>query len=99
MTEFAFTVFHGFLVSRDNAVSIATGYGIDGGVRVRFPIGARIFSFPRRPDQFWGPPSLLSNGYPRVLSPGREADHSLPTSTEVRNTGIYTSTPPYVFMV
>jgi hypothetical protein len=30
--------------------------------------------------------------------PGREADHSHPTSVEVKNTWIYTSTPPYVFM-
>jgi hypothetical protein len=35
----------------------------DRGVGVRVPIGSRIFSSPRRPDRFWGPPSLLSNGY------------------------------------
>jgi hypothetical protein len=29
---------------------------------------------------------------------GREADHSLPTSAEVKKTWVYTSTPPYVFM-
>jgi hypothetical protein len=29
---------------------------------------------------------------------GREADHSLPTSAEVKKMWIYTSTPPYVFM-
>jgi hypothetical protein len=29
---------------------------------------------------------------------GAEADHSPPTSAEVKNTWIYTSTPPYVFM-
>jgi hypothetical protein len=28
----------------------------------------------------------------------READHSTPTSAEVKKTWIYTSTPPYVFM-
>jgi hypothetical protein len=32
------------------------------------------------------------------LPPGREADHSLPTSAEVKNTWIYTSTPQYAFM-
>jgi hypothetical protein len=39
-----------------------------------------------------------------VLSPGvmrqeRETDHSPPTSAEVKKMWIYTSTPPYVFMV
>jgi hypothetical protein len=30
--------------SRDSAVDIATGYGLDGrGVRVRVPVGARFF--------------------------------------------------------
>jgi hypothetical protein len=51
-------------VSRDRAVGIATGHGLDGrGVGVWFPVGAQLFSSPRRPDQFWGPPSLLANGY------------------------------------
>jgi hypothetical protein len=30
--------------------------------------------------------------------PGREADYCFPTSVEVKNTWIYTSTPPYVFI-
>jgi hypothetical protein len=30
--------------------------------------------------------------------PGREADHSPPTSAEVKKTWVYTSTPPYAFM-
>jgi hypothetical protein len=29
---------------------------------------------------------------------GDEADHSPPTSAEVKKTWMYTSTPPYVFM-
>jgi hypothetical protein len=57
---------------------MATGYGLaDGGVGVRVPVGSRIFSSPHRPDRLWGPPDLLFNGYP-----GREADHSPPTSAE-----------------
>jgi hypothetical protein len=35
---------------------------------------------------------------PRVKRQGREADHSLPTSAEVKKMWIYTSTPPYAFM-
>jgi hypothetical protein len=52
--------------------------------------GWGIFSPPPCPERLWGPPSLLSNGYQGVLSlgvkrPGREADHSPPSSAEVRN--------------
>jgi hypothetical protein len=49
-------------------------------------------------DLLWVPPSLLSKGVPVVKSPGREADHSPPTSAEVKKMWIYTTTPPYVFM-
>jgi hypothetical protein len=41
-----------------------TGYGWNvWRVSVRLPVGARFFSFPRRPGRFLGSPSLLSNGY------------------------------------
>jgi hypothetical protein len=36
--------------------------------------------------------------FPGVNRPGREADHSPPTSAEVKEMWIYTSTPPYAFM-
>jgi hypothetical protein len=49
--------------SRDSAVGIASGYGLDDQeVGVRVPVGSRIFS-PRRPDRLWGPPRLLANVY------------------------------------
>jgi hypothetical protein len=35
---------------------------------------------------------------PGLKRQGREADHSPPTSAEVKKMWIYTSTPPYVFM-
>jgi hypothetical protein len=87
-------------MSRDSVVSIATGYGMDDrGIGFRVPVGSRIFSFPRRPDQLWGPPNLLFNGFrglfPWDITQGREADHSPPASTEVKKMWIYTSTPPY----
>jgi hypothetical protein len=93
------------LYSVDTIVSIATGYGLDNrGVGVWVPVGPRIFSSPRHPDQLSGPPNLLSNGYqgcsPRgVKQQGREADHSPPTNAKVKKMWIYTSTPPYAFMV
>jgi hypothetical protein len=43
-------------------------------------------------------PMATGDYFPRCKSgPEREADHSPPASTEVNNTWIYTSTPPYVF--
>jgi hypothetical protein len=73
----------------------------EAGVRVS--IGARFLSSSRRPDRLWGPPSLLPNGYGMRSfaggkAAGREADHSPPTSAEVKNTWIYAATPPYTFM-
>jgi hypothetical protein len=59
--------------SRDSAVGIATGYGLDnGGVGIQVPVGSRIFSSSSCPDRLWGPPNLLSNGY-QVLFPGGKA--------------------------
>jgi hypothetical protein len=34
-----------------------------------------------------------------IKRPGRESDHSLQSSAEVKNAWSYTSTPPYVFLV
>jgi hypothetical protein len=54
--------------SRDRAVSIATGYGLDNrGVGVQVLVGSRIFSSPCRPDQLWGAPNLLPNGYQGIF--------------------------------
>jgi hypothetical protein len=76
--------------NRDSSVDIATGYGLDGPDSI--PGSARFFPSPERPDRLWGLPSLLSNGYrglfpPEVKRQGREADHSLPSSAEVKKVG------------
>jgi hypothetical protein len=86
-------IFQIFGRSRDSAVGIATGYGLeDQEVGVRVPVGSRIFSSPRRPVRLWGPPSLLSNGYRGVSRgvkrQGRETDHSPPTIV-----GLYIHSP------
>jgi hypothetical protein len=94
-----------YIGSRDSTVSIVTGYRLDDrGGRVQVLVGSRIFSSPNHPDWFWGPPSLLSMWVLGALTPGvkrpeREADHSPPTSAEVKKTWIYTSAQPYIFMV
>jgi hypothetical protein len=80
-------------------VHFDVGAGIAPVDRFRVPVGSRIFSSPRRlgPAQplIQRVPGALS---PRVKRPEHEADHSPPTSAEVKKTWIYTSTPPYVFM-
>jgi hypothetical protein len=55
--------------------------------------GWKFFSSPLRPDRLWGPPTLLPNRY-WVLTPGRKADNSPPSSDEVKNAWRYASTPP-----
>jgi hypothetical protein len=61
--------------SRDSAVGIATGPGLDDhGIRVRVLVGGKIFSSPRCPDQFWGPPSLLSDWYWGLFPRGKAAE-------------------------
>jgi len=64
-------------------------------VQDRIPVGTR---FSACPDQPWGPPNLLYNGY-RVfpggkVRPGRAADHSPPSSAVVTEQLSYTSTHP-----
>jgi hypothetical protein len=49
---------------------------------------------PTQPPIQWVS-GVLSLG---VKRPGREADHSLPSSAEVRNAWSYTYTPQYAFM-
>jgi hypothetical protein len=76
----------------DIVVGIATGYRPhDQGVGVRAPVGVRIFTSPGHPDEFWGPPNLLSTGVKRSE---READYSSPASAEVKEMWICPSTPP-----
>jgi hypothetical protein len=90
-------------MSHGSTVGTATVYRLgDRAVGVRIPEGSRDFTSLYRQDQRWGTPSLLSIEYlgffNGVKHPRREADHSTPTSAEIKKTWIYTSTPSYVFM-
>jgi hypothetical protein len=49
---------------------------------------------PTQPPIQWAPGALFLE----VKWPGRKADHSPPSSAEVKNARSYTSTPQYVFM-
>jgi hypothetical protein len=88
--------------SRDSSVGIALGYRLDDrGSRVRLPAGrgVGIFLFTTVSRMALGPTQpriqwirgALSLG---VKRPGREADHSPPSSAEVKNAWNYTSNPP-----
>jgi hypothetical protein len=75
------------------------GYGLhDWGSRVRFPERAGNFLLttasrtvlrPTQPPIQWAPGALASG----VKRPGREANHSPPSSAEVKNAWNYASTP------
>jgi hypothetical protein len=78
--------------------SIALGYGLDDrgfdsrqGLEIFLFITAvsRLSLGPTHPPIQWVP-GALSMG---VKRPGREADHSSPSSAEVKNAWSYTSTP------
>jgi hypothetical protein len=71
--QYCFNIVSPMLVSRDSAVGIATGYGLDDwAVGVRVPVGSRMLTSPCCPDRLWGPPNLLYNGY-RGFFPGGKA--------------------------
>jgi hypothetical protein len=90
--------------SRDSAVDIATGYGLDDrGVRIPSPIKVTEFSFSTSSRPALGSTQPPIQWVPGALSPGvrrpdREADHSHPTSDKVKKTWIYTSTSQYAFV-
>jgi hypothetical protein len=83
--------------SRDSVVGIATSYGLDGCGSI--PGGSKKFFFtsialrpalvPTQTHILWVPGALS----PGVKRPGREVDHSPPTSAKVKKMWIYTSSP------
>jgi hypothetical protein len=90
--------------SHSSVVSTATAYGLDDwGVRVRssmvknyhFSISTRSALGSTQPPIQWVLGALLQG----LKQQGHDVDHSPPTSTEVKETWIITSTPPYAFMV
>jgi hypothetical protein len=76
--------------SRDSSVGIALGYGLDDrGSRFRFPARTGNFFLHYRSRQTLGPTQPPIQWVPAALSlrvklPGREADHSPPSSAEVK---------------
>jgi hypothetical protein len=76
--------------SHDSSVGIALGYGLeDRGSRVQFCAGAGNFSLHHRVQNGSGAhpasnPMGTKGSFPGVKRPGREADHSPPSSDEVK---------------
>jgi hypothetical protein len=74
----------------DSSVDIALGYRLDDrGSTVRLPAGAGNFSLRHRFKNGSGAqpasyPMGARGSYPGVKWPGREADHSPPSSAEVK---------------
>jgi hypothetical protein len=56
-----------------------------------------VFSAPPCPDLLWGPTIPPVQWYHRLKRLGPEADHSTPSSFEVKNAWSYTSTFPLCF--
>jgi hypothetical protein len=88
--------------SHDSPVGIPLDYGLDDrGSGVRFPAGAGNFSLHRVRNGSGAHPASYPIGtrgvFPRDKAAGREADHSPPSSAEVKNAWSYPSTPQYVF--
>jgi hypothetical protein len=99
-----FTTLFQIRKSRDSSVGIALGYGLDDrGSRFRFPAGAGNFSCNHRVQNGSGAhptsyPMDIRGSFPGVKRPGREVDHSPPSSAEVKEcVELYlysTNTPP-----
>jgi hypothetical protein len=80
-------VSHKCLICPDSSVGTATSYGLDG--RGSIPGKGKIFLFFTAPRPALGPTQPHIQWVPRAISPGkeREADHSPPSSAEVKNDG------------
>jgi hypothetical protein len=68
-----------------NLILVLTGYELDDwDSGVRFPSGLEIFLFEIVSRPALGPSQSPIHRVPGALSPGCEADHSLPSSAEVK---------------
>jgi hypothetical protein len=82
--------------SRDSSVCVATVYGFDSQHTkiVLFSTASRPALGPTQPPSPLVP-AALSRGINRQ---GREADHTPPSSGEIKNSGTIPPSPPYLSM-
>jgi hypothetical protein len=76
--------------SRDSSVGIATSYGIDGWISI--PGSGKNLLFSTASRLALEPTQVRGNISEGIKRPGREADHSSPSSVEVKNGG---AIPPF----
>jgi hypothetical protein len=89
-------------MSRDSAIGIATGWTTErSGFESRQGQEFSLLNVVQTGSGVHPTSYTMSTGssFPGVKRQGHEADHSPPTSAEVKKMWIYTSTPPYAFMV
>jgi hypothetical protein len=82
--------------SRGGAFGLANGYGLENrrDKNLLSSTSSRPVLGPTQPPIQWIPGTFSLE----VKRQQGDADHSPPTSAEVKKTWVYTSTPPYVFM-
>jgi hypothetical protein len=90
---------HAYNESRDSSVGTVLCYGLENRrSRVRFPARSGNFFHHRVQNDSGAHPASYPTGtrgsFPGVKRPEREADHSPPSSVEVKNEWSYTFTPP-----
>ena len=80
-------------MSLDTVVNVITG--LRGSILER---GNEFFTSPYPSDRNWGPSSILFNRhliyFSRIKCPGREVDHSIPSSVEMKKVRSHRSTSP-----
>jgi hypothetical protein len=84
MVAFVFRLFNDAF--SDSAIGLANGYGLDdqGWVRVRVPVGSRIFTSLCRQGRLWVPLNLLYNGYRGLFTRGvKRQGREAPVSVEI----------------
>jgi hypothetical protein len=86
--------------SRNSSVGIAIRLRARLPIRFRFGIGVRNFSLSITSRRALGPTHPRIQLVPQLVSPGverqrRDADHSPPSSAEVKNGGLILSYPHY----
>jgi hypothetical protein len=80
--------------SRDSVVGITTCQRLDDReVGVQVPVGVKNFHFSKSSRPALGSTQPPIQWVPGVKRPRREADHSPPTSAQVKKMWIYTSAP------
>jgi hypothetical protein len=78
---------------RDSLVGLAASYGLDGLSLI--PGKSKIFSLLRSVQNGYGVPTHPPIRWVRrVKQPKREADHSPPSSPEIKDGGVIPSLPP-----